>query len=207
MPIPSQGIAVSAYSPEWGAGAKVYGENIQSGVITSAHIAGGTIPTTDIKDGAVTSAKIGTGAVTSVKLGAAAVISAKIGTGAVLASHIGAGAVTSAKIGTGAVVAGTIGALAVTSAKIANSGVPKAKLNCAVITGSILCANVVYDKANSLAKVPTVVIITPWYAVDQAKNFTSGVVVSESAASAATSANFYVIGNKAGAKFKAFLLI
>lgn len=79
----SRGIAISAYSPAFSKGAKVYGANIQSGVVTSAHIADGTV--------------------VAGELGAASVTSAKIGTGAVVAGTIGAGAVTSAKIGTAAV--------------------------------------------------------------------------------------------------------
>jgi len=83
----------------------------------------------------------------------------------------------------------------------------KDNLKCQVITGSVLCANVCYPKTHALGKVPSVVIVTPWYAANDAKNFTSGYVCGESAASAATSAVFYVTGNIKGKKFKAFLLI
>lgn len=67
----SRGIAISAYSPAFAKGAKVYGDNIQSGAITSAHIANGTVVAADIAAGSVTSAKIGTGAVTNAKMKAA----------------------------------------------------------------------------------------------------------------------------------------
>lgn len=83
----------------------------------------------------------------------------------------------------------------------------KNNLKCQVVTGSVLCANVLYAKTHTLGKVPSVVIVTPWYAANDAKNFTSGVVVGESQVSAASTTSFYVMGNKAGAKFKAFLLI
>jgi len=83
----------------------------------------------------------------------------------------------------------------------------KDNLKTQVVTGTILCANVVYPKTHTLGKVPSVVIVTPWYAADGAKNYTSGYVCGESAASAATSASFYVMGNIKGKKFKAFLLI
>lgn len=74
----SRGIAVSAYIPAFSKGAKIYGANIQSGVITSAHIADGTVVAADVGAGSITSAKIGTGAVVNIKLGATSVTSAKI---------------------------------------------------------------------------------------------------------------------------------
>jgi hypothetical protein len=83
----------------------------------------------------------------------------------------------------------------------------KNNLKSQVITGSVLCANVIYPKTHNLGKVPSVVIVTPWYALNQAKNFTSGYVCGEASVSAATSAVYYVTGNIKGAKFKAFLLI
>lgn len=81
--MPSRGIAISAYLPPFAKGAKIYGDNIQSGAITSAHIADGTVVAADIKAGAVTSAKIGASAVQAANIAAGAVISAKIGTAAV----------------------------------------------------------------------------------------------------------------------------
>lgn len=147
MPTPSRDNAISAYLPPFAAGAKCYGDNIASGVITSAHIADGTVVAADVKAGAITSAKLGSNAVV------------------------------------------------------------KSKIRCNQITGTILSANVVYKKAHGLGGTPSVVIITPVYAVDQAKNFTSGVVISESAASAVGAASAYVIGNRAGAKYKMFVMI
>lgn len=57
----SRGYAISAYSPQFSKGAKIYGANVQSGVITSAHIL----------DGAVVSGTIGAAAVTNAKMKAA----------------------------------------------------------------------------------------------------------------------------------------
>ncbi len=79
----SRGKAISAYIPAFSKGALVYGANIQSGVITSAHIADGTVVAADVAAGSITSAKLGTGAVTNVKILAGAVTSAKLGAGAV----------------------------------------------------------------------------------------------------------------------------
>ena len=80
-------------------------------------------------------------------------------------------------------------------------------LKAQVISGTIISANVVYAKAHQLGKVPAFIGITPKLAVNEAKNWTSGAVVAQSAASAATTTNFYVIGNKPGIKYTAFLLI
>lgn len=74
------------------------------------------------------------------------------------------------------------------------------------VSGTITSANVHYAKTHTLGVAPKAIIVTPLYATDQAKNFTSGVVVGQSAASASTATNYYVIGNKAGAKFKALLI-
>lgn len=86
--MPSRGNAISAYSSPFSKGAKIYGANIQSGVVTSAHIADGTIVAGDVGAGSITSAKLGTGAVTS----------GKILANAVRATHISAKSVTSAKM-------------------------------------------------------------------------------------------------------------
>lgn len=83
----------------------------------------------------------------------------------------------------------------------------KDNLKAQVLSGSILSANICYPKTHQLGKVPSYIGLTPWLAVDQAKNWTSGAVVALSLASAATSAVYYVIGNLKGIKFKAFLLI
>lgn len=74
----SRGVAISAYSPAFSKGAKVYGANIQSGVVTSAHIADGTVVAGEIGVGAVTSAKIATNGVHNANISAKSITSAKI---------------------------------------------------------------------------------------------------------------------------------
>jgi len=80
-------------------------------------------------------------------------------------------------------------------------------LKAQVISGTIISANVAYAVNHQLGKVPAFIGITPKLAVNEAKNWTSGAVVGQSAASAATTSKFYVIGNKGGVKYTAFLLI
>lgn len=180
----TRGTAISAYSPAFAKGAKVYGANIASGEVTSAHIATGTVVAGDIGDGSITSAKIATGAVTSVKLGAASVISAKIGTGAVLAANLGAGAVTSAKLGTKAV--------------------KLSKMFAAHITGTIISSGITYSVAHGLSAVPSLVLVT----VRSTKAHISALAtVGETTASARTSAVFYVVGQPHGVKFAAYVQV
>lgn len=189
MPTPSHGLAISGYVPAFADGALIYGANIQSGVITSAHIADGTVVAADVAAGSITSAKIGTGAVTSVKLGAASVISAKIGTGAVLAGAIGAGAVTSSKIGTNNVHAGNISAKSITSAKI----------RAAFLSGTLVSGRITLPVAHGLGVKPKFVIVAALPTLAQAVLSATTVenMIYLAAASAATSTNFYVIGTQA----------
>lgn len=75
------------------------------------------------------------------------------------------------------------------------------------ITGQILCANVVYAKTHQLGEAPSLVVLTPMHTLAQA-NSASVINVSEvGSISAETSAAYYVAGNTAGAKFKAFILV
>jgi len=80
------------------------------------------------------------------------------------------------------------------------------EMNAVAMTGSVLSANVQKAITHTLGEVPSVIIVAPIYGADQAKNFTSGVVVGLSTVSAATSTTFYVLGNKAAAKFQALLI-
>lgn len=190
----SRGPAISAYSTPFSKGAKVYGENIQSGVITSAHIANGTVVAADVKDGAITSGKIGTGAVTSVKIGAAAVISAKIGAGAVKTANLADGSVTSAKIG----------AAAVKTASIADDAVTSAKIGAAFLSGTIsgLLSGVI-AVAHGLGVKPKLVVVSTLAAHDDVVNSR---YVFPSAASAATSTNIYLKASKPGnVKYAAYV--
>lgn len=141
--------------------------------------------TTGVTNGGITSAKIGTGAVTSAKIGAAAVTSAKIGTAAVTSAKIGAAAVTSAKIGSNNVHNANISAKSITSAKI----------RAAFLSGTIVSGKITRAIAHGLAVKPKSIIVVPILTLAQAISATS-IDISLAAASAATSANFYVIGSQ-----------
>lgn len=175
----SRGNAISAYSPAFSKGAQVYGANIASGVVTSAHIADGTVVAGDIGAGSITSAKIGTGAVTSIKLGAAAVISAKIGVSAVQYTNIAVNAVRN----------GAISAKSITSAKI----------RAAFLSGTIVSGRTTRAIAHGLGVKPKFVVVAAMPTLTQA-NISASATANQvflAAASAATSANFYVIGTQA----------
>lgn len=131
--------------------------------------------TTGITAGGITSAYIGTGAVVAVKIGAAAVTSAKIG----------AAAVTSAKIGTNNVHNANISAKSITSAKI----------RAAFLSGTIVSGKITRAIAHGLGVKPKFVVVAPLHTLAQAISATS-LNLSLAAASAATSANFYVVGNQ-----------
>jgi len=76
-----------------------------------------------------------------------------------------------------------------------------------VISGTIISAKIAYAVDHQLGKVPTFISVTTRAAADEEVSVSGAVVVAESAASAATGDKFYVIGNKAGIKYNAFLLI
>lgn len=176
MPTPSRGNCITAYSAPFSKGAQVYGAQIASGAITSAHIADGTIMAADVANGSITSAKLGTGAVTSVKLGAASVISAKIGAAAVQAANLAAGSVTSAKLGT--------------------ASVTNAKMKAAFLSGTISGGlAVVRAVAHGLGVKPKSVIVCGKLTVAQMSAKHS---VQVSQASAATSANIYLVSSFVG---------
>lgn len=190
----SRGPAISAYNAAFSKGAKIYGDNIQSGTITSAHIASGTVVAADVAAGSITSAKIGTGAVTSIKLGAASVISAKIGTGAVLAAALAAGAVISAKIG----------AAAVTSAALGNDAVKLTKMFANQITGVIISSGITYAVAHGLGVTPSLVLV----GLRSTKALISGGAnVGESTASARTATNIYLVGKPHAIGYVAYVQV
>lgn len=172
----SRGNAISGYLPPFANGALVYGENIQSGVITSAHIADGTIIAADVAAGSITSAKIGTGAV--------------------VAAKIGAGAVTSAKIGTSAVVHGKFGANSVKAGTISGGSIISGKFRAAFLSGTIsgLSNNHVVI-AHGLGVRPKYVEVTMIRTLGET---TAKHSLSLSTISAATSTNIYVMSSKAG---------
>ena len=65
----------------------------------------------------------------------------------------------------------------------------------------------VQSVSHSLGKVPSVIQVSPLYAAADIASAATGIVVGESAASAATSEVFYVVANKAEVGFKAFLML
>ena len=127
----------------------VYGAQIMSGQITSAHIKDGTIVAADVAAGSITSAKLGTGAVTNVKILANAVTSAKI--------------------------------------------------RAAFLSGTIVSGRITRAIAHGLGVKPKSIVVAPILTLAQAVISATGVAVDVvlAAASAATSANFYVIGTQA----------
>lgn len=165
----SRGNAISAYLAPFSKGALIYGANIQSGVITSAHI----------KDGTVLAADVGAGAITSAKLGVSAVTTTKIQVNAVRAAHISANAVTSAKLGT--------------------ASVTNAKMKAAFLSGTLVSGRTTRAIAHGLGVKPKSVIVVALPTLTQANISASATanMIFLAAASAATSANFYVIGTQA----------
>ncbi len=192
----SRGNAISAYNPAFSKGALVYGANIQSGVVTSAHLADGTVVAAELAAGSVTSAKIGTGAVVSVKLGAASVISAKIGTGAVLAANLGAASVTSAKLGVSAISNTNIKANAIRAGAISARAVTSAKMFAAFLSGTVsgLLSGVI-AVAHGLGSTPKFAVVST--RISHA-DVVAGRYVFLSQASAATSTNIYLKATKSG---------
>ena len=75
------------------------------------------------------------------------------------------------------------------------------------ISGTCASGEVTYAVSHQLGAVPSMVLVTPMLAADQAVCTVSAGVVAVAAASAATSAKFYVVGNLDGIKYRAFLLI
>lgn len=73
-----------------------------------------------------------------------------------------------------------------------------------VITGSIVSANVTYAVPHNLGKVPSLVLVSPRLTLAVATS--TGINVAEATASAATSANIYLAGNKAGAGYGALVI-
>ncbi len=123
----------------------------------------------------------------------------------VYGANIASGSVTSANLAGG--MSALVASASVTLQKIANANVRYLKLKAAIVSGTIISANVAYAVTHSLGGVPALAIIQPRYAVNEAKNFTSGAVVGLANASAMTSTKVYVIGSKGGLKYNAFILL
>lgn len=143
--------------------------------IYGANIQSGVITSAHIADGTVVAADVAAGSITSAKLGAAAVTSAKIG----------AGAVTSAKIGSNNVHNANISAKSITSAKI----------RAAFLSGSIVSGKKTIAVAHGLGVKPKFVVVCPLGTLVQISG-AQNANVAVAAASAATTANIYLIGSQ-----------
>jgi len=83
----------------------------------------------------------------------------------------------------------------------------KAELKSQVITGVCVSAGVTYGVNHQLGAAPAFVAVMPSLVEGDAVTTVSGGIVGLADASATTSSKFYVIGNKDGIKYKAFLLV
>jgi hypothetical protein len=85
--------------------------------------------------------------------------------------------------------------------------VRKNELKSQVIEGTIISAGVTYAVTHALGEAPALVNVNPSLVEGDAVTTVSAGVVGEADASAATTTKIYVIGNKDGIKYKAFLLV
>ena len=75
------------------------------------------------------------------------------------------------------------------------------------ISGTCISAGVTYAVSHQLGATPSMVLVTPLLVEGDAVTAISAGIVAEAAASGASSTKFYVIGNKDGIKYRAFLLL
>lgn len=75
------------------------------------------------------------------------------------------------------------------------------------LSGTIISANVVYAVTHQLARTPKMAWVQASLSKAQAASATALVAGLADQASATTSAKFYVCGNKAGLKYKAYLIV
>ena len=80
-------------------------------------------------------------------------------------------------------------------------------LKAQVISGVIISGEATYAKAHQLGAKPRGIFVTPILTKEEVDVTISAGTVGEANASAATSANFYVIGNVDGIKYNAFLIL
>lgn len=81
------------------------------------------------------------------------------------------------------------------------------ELKAQTISGVCISAGVTYAKSHQLGATPSMVLVSPLLIEDDAVTAVSAGVVAEAAASGASSTKFYVIGNKDGIKYRAFVLL
>ena len=194
--MPSRGNAISAYNAAFSKGAKIYGENIQSGVVTSAHLADLGIVAGEIANGAVTSAKLGAASVRGAKISAGGITSAHIAAATIAGANIKAAAVTSAKLGVSAVQNTNIIANAIRKGAISARAVTSAKLFAAFLSGTIsgLLSGVV-AVAHGLGVAPKFVVVST---KASHADVVAGRYVFLSQASAGTTTNIYLKATKSG---------
>lgn len=83
----------------------------------------------------------------------------------------------------------------------------KDNLKAQVVTGTVVSGGAVQAFTHALGGTPSLVQVSPLYAAGDVVSATTGVVVGESAASAATASSIYVVANKNAVKFKAFIML
>lgn len=123
------------------------------------------------------------------------VTSAHIADGTVVAADVGAGSITSAKIGTSAVTRAKIGVNAVLNGAITAKAITSAKIRAAFLSGSIVSGKKTMAVAHGLGVKPKSIVVCAIGTLAQISG-ANPPTIALAAASAATSANFYVIGSQ-----------
>ena len=114
-----------------------------TGSVTSAMIADGTIAAGDIASNAVTTAKVADANVTTVKLAADAVTNAKIADNSIDSEHYVDGSIDTAHLSDTAVSAAKLAGNAVTTAKVVDDAITQAKIAASSIGATELTSNAV----------------------------------------------------------------
>lgn len=114
-------------------------------------------------------------------------------------ANIQSGVVTSAHIADGTVVAADVAAGSITSAKLGTAAVTNAKMKAAFLSGTLVSGRTTRAIAHGLGVKPKFVVVNALPTLAQAVLSASTVSnqIYLAAASAATSANIYVIGTQA----------
>jgi hypothetical protein len=169
----SRGEDVRNYIPSLSKGAKIPLACFSAGI------------TTGVTSAAITSGLIKNGNIQEAKLVSACVTSGKIKNGNV----------TSVKLAAASVISAKIGAAAVKAANLAASIVTSAKMGAAFLSGTLVSGQITKAVAHGLGAKPKCVVVAPLLTAAQAISATYLHVVL-AAASAATTTNFYIIGNQ-----------
>lgn len=128
-----------------------------------------------------------------------AVTSAHIADGTIVAADVGAGSITSAKLGTSAVTRAKVGINAILNGAITAKAITSAKIRAAFLSGTLVSGRTTRAIAHGLGVKPKFVIVAALPTLAQATISATATenTIYLAAASAATSANFYVIGTQA----------